>query len=359
MKKNVNGIEILTEKGFVPFEGIAQMGTKQLYKLTFDDETEIEVTSKHCFFTEDGRDIQTRELSEGLVLLGKPNKTVVSIEKTRKEQTYDIIESKGNTFFANGLLSHNCEFLSSDKLLVDSMVLQNLTATVKAQKPLFEVKDVVFWKEPQPGYTYLVGVDPSSGSGEDYSVISIFEFPSMIQIAQYRSNTMSTNVVYGILKKTLKYLESKEATVFFSVENNGVGEGVIALFEADESPPETSEFVSEEGKERLGFTTTSKTKLKTCVSLKEMIESGKITISSSVLLAELKSFVRHSGSYAAQRGSTDDCISAVLVILRILDEMTSFDDRAFEKLYSIDGDAEFSDDDFDDYDENDAPLPMI
>ena len=88
--------------------------------------------------------------------------------------------------------------------------------------------------------TYLVGVDPATGSGEDFSVITIFEFPSMIQVAEYRSNTMSTNDLYGVLKNLLVYLESMETMVYFSVENNGVGEGIISLYEADEEPPEES-----------------------------------------------------------------------------------------------------------------------
>lgn len=360
MSKAVNNkkYKILTEEGFVDFHGIAQMGIKQLYEVSFDDGTTIEVTDKHAFFTEDGRDIQTRELTEGLVLIGSTNKRVTSIKKTKKEQTYDIIESKTHTFFANGLLCHNCQFLSSDKLLVESMVLNNLTAEVMNNKPVFTVDDVVFWREIKNGGTYLVGVDPSSGSGEDYSVITVFEFPSMVQVAEYRSNTMSTNIVYSILKKLLKYLEKKDTTVYFSVENNGVGEGVIALYQADEHPPELSEFVSEDGKSRYGMTTTSKTKIKACVSLKEMVEGGKITITSPILLAELKSYARFAGSYAAQKGSTDDAVSAVLIVIRLLEEIATYEQAAFDKLYSIE-DQEWGSDDFDEYDENDAPLPMI
>ena len=65
-----------------------------------------------------------------------------------------------------------------------------------------------------------------------------------------------------------------------------------------------------------------------------MFESRTISIRSNTLLRELKSFTRHAGSYAAQVGATDDCVSAILIVIRILQELATYDDLAFDKLYS-------------------------
>lgn len=229
---------------------------------------------------------------------------------------------------------YECQFLSSEALLIDSLFLSNLTAELRDVRPVATRNDIVFWDVIKKGLTYLVGVDPATGSGEDYSVITVYEFPSMIQVAEYRSNTMSTNDLYGILKNLLLYLESQETMVYFSVENNGVGEGVIALYEADETPPDNSEFISEEGAKRRGMTTTSRTKMKACVNFREMIQKRNMHIRSPILLKELKSYTRKRGSYAAQRGSTDDCISACLIITRLIEEIAQFEQEAFDKLYS-------------------------
>ena len=255
---------------------------------------------------------------------------------------------------------YECEFVSSDGLLIDSLFLVNLTAELKNVKEAFRFKDVVFWDKPKRGGTYLVGVDPATGTGKDYSVLSVYEFPSLEQVAEYRTNSMSTSKVYVVLKNILKYLESADATIYFSVENNGVGEGIIALFEADENPPDASEFVSEEGRLVRGMNTTGKKKMAACVNFKEMLEKGTIKIRSTILLEELKSFVSTRGAYAAQAGSTDDCISASLIMVRLLEEISSYDQHAFDKLYTIE-DETWTNDDFDgygDYDENDIPLPM-
>ena len=74
-------------------------------------------------------------------------------------------------------------------------------------------------------------------------------------------------------------------------------------------------------------------------------------------VAELKEYARKAGSYAARSGSTDDCISAMLIIMRVLKEMASFEQSAFDKLHAVEED-EWSDAD---YDENsdDAPPPMV
>lgn len=229
---------------------------------------------------------------------------------------------------------YECQFLSSDPLLIDTVVLANLTAATEKIKPVALAGEITFYKEPSAGTVYLVGMDVSTGSGKDYTAINVFDFPSLTQVAEFRSNTMSSVVAYHMLKKMLRILERAGGTVYFSVENNGVGEGVMALMEADEDPVETSEFVSESGKTRKGMTTTGKTKIKACLTLKEMIERGVLTIHSKALVAELKSFVRAKGSYAAKSGATDDLVMSTVIALRILEEVASFDQDAYDKLYN-------------------------
>jgi hypothetical protein len=257
---------------------------------------------------------------------------------------------------------YECVFLSSDTLLIDSLFLANLTPSIEKVVPKLTVNDVVLFEVIKPMTTYLVGVDPATGSGEDFSVITLYEFPAMRQVGEYRSNTMSTNNLYNVLKNILRHIEQKRATVYFSIENNGVGQGLIALYEADEEPLRTPEFVSEDGKQKLGITTTARSKMRACVNLKEMLEKGNMEIRSRILLSELKSYVRSKGAYAAQAGATDDCIAATLVVLRLVEEIATYEQAAFDKLYSGEYN-EWAQDDWDgydeSYDENDEPPAMV
>lgn len=246
------------------------------------------------------------------------------------------------------------EFLSNDPLLFDTIVLANLSHRIDSFKPIGMKDEIVFFKQPQTGGTYLIGVDPATGSGEDFAAIEIYEFPSLEQVAEWRSNTMSSVLTYHQLKKILNMFERLQTTVYFSVENNGVGEAIIALYEADESPPETAEFVSEEGQKRKGMTTTGKSKMSACLLMKEMIERGAMTINSAILLREMKMYSRKAGSYAAKPGGTDDSISGSLIVLRMLNEISSYDQTAYDKLYAHAYVAPTSE-----YDENDYGMDFV
>lgn len=262
------------------------------------------------------------------------------------------------------LQEYECEFLSSDPLLIDSTILATLTTRMdRGNYQKEELNDFTFWERIQPNTTYLMGIDPSGGTGNDFSVIELFEFPSIRQVAEYRANTTSSNELYKKAKWLLKNIESLNSSCYFSVENNGVGDGFIALYVNDETSLLRSEMISGEDSKKMGFNTNVKTKIKACLNFKEIVESDKIQIKSKVLLTELKSFVKKRGSYEAQRGSTDDCIAACLIIVRIIEEMASFDDDAFNRLYGIADDNTPFFDDSDDFDDGDAldedPLPIL
>lgn len=252
---------------------------------------------------------------------------------------------------------YECMFISNDPLLVDTVVLANLTEKVAGIHPVATAGELIFFKQPMAGSIYLVGMDPSTGSGNDFTTIVAYDFPNLEQIAEFRSNTSSSVTGYHMLKKMLRIFEKVESTVYYSVEVNGVGEAIVALLEADEDPPETAEFVSETGQKRKGMTTTGKSKIKACLAFKEMVERDGIHIKSKTLVQEMKHFVRKAGSYAAKPGATDDLIMATVIAIRLLEEISSFDQDAYDKLYSHAFFEEGSGGS--EWDENDTGLGMI
>lgn len=227
---------------------------------------------------------------------------------------------------------YECEFLSSDATLIDTYIISQMEKKVHDTKPAFMIQDQPFLKPIDRTCSYIIGVDPATGSGEDYTVIEVFEFPSMIQVMEYRNNTMSPAKIYERLKNVIKFIMSFGATVYFSIENNGVGQGMISLYEVDEDQPGAT-FISEDKK--LGLTTTAPSKMRSCIKLKELFERGVLTVYSKILLRELKNYVRKSGSYAAQIGATDDCIAAVLIIMRMLEEIATYDEKAYNMMFTF------------------------
>jgi hypothetical protein len=231
---------------------------------------------------------------------------------------------------------YECEFLTTDYTLIDLMLLD--AAEEHAGKVEYTVGSLfgqIFWKAPNRMATYVVGVDPAQGTGNDYSVIEVFEFPSMEQVAEYRTNEESPASLYSYLKSLLRFLEKHGKHVYYSVENNALGQAIIALYEADPNPLQSAMFMSEVGKNELGYNTNVKTKNKSLINFKEMFERGQIKINSKILLKELKTLVRKENTFKAQIGSTDDCVFATLICVRIIEDMAEFDMMAYNKINSF------------------------
>jgi hypothetical protein len=153
------------------------------------------------------------------------------------------------------------------------------------------------------------------------------------------------------------------AEIIWSFERNGVGEALVAMIQNDESPDaawalEGCELYNEQNN-RFGCYTTGKSKLVSCMQMKNLVEKavGGLQINSKILMNELKHFVASGGSYAAKAGETDDCVMAVCVVMKLLNRLSSYDEQARSMVYEMvnpnyDGDGP-NDDTF-----GDDPVPI-
>ena len=248
------------------------------------------------------------------------------------------------------------EFLSSEALLINSLVLSRLTGAT----PAFIDKGFYFWKDPAPEKTYIVGVDVAEGTQQDFSTIQVVELDTFTQIAEFRSNTVKEHQLYEAIKYVITKLLSytgpggKRATVYWSFENNSAGAALGALYYNDEKFPDAELISGAEGK--LGMRTVNKTKVEACRMLKKLVEQIKngLNINSKMLIFELKNFIATGAGYNAKHGATDDLICAMLIVLRIIKMISEYEPQVFDKLYKSDGD--FYDEVTNDYDE---PMPFV
>jgi hypothetical protein len=67
------------------------------------------------------------------------------------------------------------------------------------------------------------------------------------------------------------------------------------------------------------------------------------------LIFELKNFIVTGASYAAKRGATDDLVSALLIVIRVLKQLSEYEPEIFDKLYKSEN--EFYTEETNDYDE--------
>ena len=202
---------------------------------------------------------------------------------------------------------YGCEFLVFDETLINSLKL----AVMEGVAPMLNMGQTRWYKKPTAQYTYAVALDPSMGTGGDNAAIQVFELPSYEQVAEWQHNTTAIPGQIRVLADICRYLQQETNNangIYWSVENNGIGEACLLVINdfGEENIPGL--FVSEPMRKghvrkfRKGFNTTHGTKITACSRLKTMIENDKMKVRSKTLISELKAFVATGSSYQAKSG---------------------------------------------------------
>ena len=246
---------------------------------------------------------------------------------------------------------HLNEFIAFDETLIDSLKLALLSP-----KDVYKKTGQVRWYRPvQNGKTYIAGLDPSLGTGGDNSAIQVYELPGMRQVAEWKHNKTPIQEQIKILRGMLNEIETNapDSEIYWSVENNTLGEAALVVINEMGEENIAGTFISEPRKSgsnrgyRKGFTTTNKSKLAACSKFKNWIEVDKMEIASNTLLRETKTFVARGASYAAKEGETDDLVMALLLVVRIAQQIAQYDETTYNELKDSFGEEE-----------NIAPMPF-
>jgi hypothetical protein len=147
-------------------------------------------------------------------------------------------------------------------------------------------------------------------------------------VAEWRHNRTDIPNQIKIMAEIVNELYAvvrDEKSIYYSVENNTIGEAaLISITEYGEDRIQ-GYFLSDNSvtgttgrRFRKGFNTTNKAKITACNKFKVLVESGRMRINSRLFLSELKTFVANGSSYAAKPGETDDLVMSGLLATRML-----------------------------------------
>jgi hypothetical protein len=342
-KPNLKNYKVLTPDGFKPFAGVSLMGVKPILRLEFEHERWIECTFDHKLYINDTdcKLAKNFEIGDSIVTSNGDIKLIRKIDLKKEEAVYDLIEVvDGHRYYANSLLSSNCEFLVFDETLISSIKLSDLIG----KEPIMKMGQCRWYKKINPKHTYLVALDPSLGTGGDPAGIQILELPTFEQVGEWHHNLTPIQGQVRILRDICKFISdecaAKGATpsLYYSVENNSVGEAALVSMDeiGEESVPGL--FLSEPIKKghvrryRKGFHTTHSSKISICAKLKHLIESNRMKINSKPLISELKTFVAKGLSFEAKVGQHDDLVSSVLLALRMAMILQEWDPAIYDKM---------------------------
>jgi hypothetical protein len=242
-----------------------------------------------------------------------------------------------------------CDFVTDDETLINPLTLSQM----KGINPDFYTGNVRWYMDPIPNKTYLVSLDPSLGTGRDYAAIQVFQLPEMIQVAEWQHNNTAPRGQVSQLMKILMFIEQTmrddprqmgEPEIFWTVENNTIGEAILQIIEDTGEERFPGIFVSEKKRKgqtrrfRKGLNTDNKKKLSACARAKSLIESGRMLINSDQLIKELKMFVAVETTFKAKPGAHDDLVMAMLLAVRMLDTVLLWSNSVGDLKEHIDDD---------------------
>lgn len=353
--KNTKGYKVFTPDGYKDFSGVASMGKKNILKIFFEKDKWLRCSEGHRLFDTNGEEILAKNLKKNDLILGLHGPVkIFNIIVDGIEETYDLIDVDGHKYFTNEILSHNCQFISFEETLIDPHVLRGMQGI----EPI-ELEGRVRWYSPiLPNRIYIVGLDPSMGTGGDNAAITVWMLPEFKQVAEWIHNRTDIKgqmrVMMDILSRIHKELKEQNDSksrpeIYWSVENNSIGEAALQVIESTGEDYFPGYFVHEPKKKRKGFTTTHKTKIEACARLKSLVESGRMEVLSKPLTTELKAFVRSNRSFEAKDTERDDIVLSTLLCMRVLNEVQNYDENTYNKLAEI---IELEDEEHD-------PMPLI
>lgn len=260
-------------------------------------------------------------------------------EEWAKKEEYKLGSSKFKR-------EYNCEFVTYQETLIDGIKLSEIKKRT-VRDPIRRTDDVVWFKPIEYGMTYVVALDPSGGTGGDDAAIQVYELPTLRQVAEWKNNKMLVVDQIRLLRRILlelayqmqeKGAKNIEEHLFWTVENNSIGEAAILEINhmGIENFPGT--LINEPrrtrtGRIRKGMTTTKTTKRTACIHMQKLMETFRMEVASVHLHRQLNDFIRsgtEDGVFKAKLGCHDDLVSATLLVVRMIDIISRFQDSTAE-----------------------------
>lgn len=222
-----------------------------------------------------------------------------------------------------------CDFLSSGITVIDGVALQAISSTVV--QPVSREHDdrcLFVWSPPVQGRKYFISVDVARGDGHDNSAFHVWDIDLVEQVAEYAGQLPP-----DVLADLVCNVGQRYNNALLVVENNNVGlvcldhikinvyPNVYHSRRGDMRPGEAvnSMFGSADGDLIPGFTTSPKTRPLMIAKFEEYVRNRLLTVHSSRLIDELRTFVWNNSRAEAQRGRHDDLVMSAALGIWVYD----------------------------------------
>lgn len=226
-------------------------------------------------------------------------------------------------------------FLSDSGTLINSTILESLQ-TREAVSTFREFTEI--FVHSLQGRNIAFACDVSEGISKDNHCIQAIDIETFEQVAEFTNNTLNQTLYFKEILHLIRFLKAQGVNdLYYTVEANGLGHGIMRLIETTNDPYINEAVLISDLKPngslaRMGMLTTNSSKMKGCTLLKDLIESGRLKINSVKLLTELKFFVKHGASFAADKGAKDDRVMGMVLLANMLPHISNYDDTVHDMI---------------------------
>ena len=213
-----------------------------------------------------------------------------------------------------------CEFLGS----VDTLISASKLRAMAYDDPIQDNgKGLKVYEKVNPERDYILTVDVSRGTNNDYSAFVVFDITSLPWnvVAKYRNNEIKPILFPSIIDQVAKNYNK----AYILIEINDIGEQVGNILHYDLEYPNVlmcamrgraGQIVGQGfsgTKSQLGLKMSKVTKKVGCSNLKTLIEDDKLIIPDYEMISELTTFIQKNQSFEADEGHNDDLVMCLVL----------------------------------------------
>ncbi len=210
---------------------------------------------------------------------------------------------------------YGLEFLTSGNTVFDPNVIKRNEGNVLKNEKDFTYDNLLrIYQHPQPGHSYVVGVDPAGGiMGADYTAVVILDKINGEEVAFYRGI-----IPPDLLSYKLKEWGKTYNDAMIAVESNNHGLTTLTKLRDIEYYNiyyrRTFDAKFNSWTNKIGWLTNVKTKPLMIDEFNASLRKGEIIIRSQEILSECLTFqYTDTGKMEAAQGFHDDCIMAASI----------------------------------------------
>ena len=181
------------------------------------------------------------------------------------------------------------------------------------------------WQSFEEGKKYVVVADVARGDGKDFSAFQVFETDTMTQVAEYQGKPTLDVYAEMIFEASREY-----GFCLTIVENNSIGMTVLDKLKDKKHPnlyystKRSHNFIDRHEAEVVsnaipGVTMSSKTRPLIIAKFEEFVRTKLITVNSTRLANEMKTFIWNNGRAEAMRSYNDDLVMSCAIACWIRD----------------------------------------